>query len=221
MGIFQRIAKLRSSSGWQQFETGVKQTARPRLVGEVTSVSRRDNGGYDLEFETYTGDESPWQAPGHDTIRSRPLHGVERRVGQRLLIKLPRGEYDKPKVNICAGWWTPAPSMRRVTSGPGRISSALADELELRALRLRRAVRSVDRVGAKGGRPALPRRVIRKDSTVDDRSPRTARGGRGIHLRRVIWSQRDRQESGADGTRTRGLRRATPTLSQLSYSPWE
>jgi hypothetical protein len=107
MGIFQRIAKLRSSSGWQQFETGVKQTARPRLVGEVTSVSRRDNGGYDLEFETYTGDESPWQAPGHDTIRSRPLHGVERRVGQRLLIKLPRGEYDKPKVL----WDEPEPDL--------------------------------------------------------------------------------------------------------------
>jgi hypothetical protein len=98
MGIFQRIAELRSGAGWQQFETGVKQAARPRLVGELTGVSRRDDGSYDLEFSTYTGDESPWQAPGHDRIHVRPPHGVEPRVGQRLLIKPPRGEYDEPKV---------------------------------------------------------------------------------------------------------------------------
>ena len=98
MGIFERIARMRSSAGWQEFEGGLKQAARPRLVGEVTGVSRRKDGSYDLEVSTYTGDESPWQAPGHDAIRARPPHGVEPRVGQRLVIKPPRGEYDEPKV---------------------------------------------------------------------------------------------------------------------------
>jgi hypothetical protein len=107
MGIFQRIAELRSSAGFQQFETGVKQAARPRLVGEVTGVGRRDDGSYGLEVETYTGEESPWQAPVHDTIRTRPPDGVEPRVGQRVLIKPPKGDYDKPKVL----WDEPEPDL--------------------------------------------------------------------------------------------------------------
>src|SRR5919197_6279456 len=98
MGIFERIARLRSGAGWQEFEGGLKQAARPRLVGELTGVSPRGDGSWDLEAEMYTGEESPWQAPLKDTLRSRPPAGVEPRLGQRVVIKPPRGESDEPKV---------------------------------------------------------------------------------------------------------------------------
>jgi hypothetical protein len=40
-------------------------------------------------------------------IRARAPDGVEPRVGQRLLIRPPRGEYDKPKVL----WDEPEPDL--------------------------------------------------------------------------------------------------------------
>jgi hypothetical protein len=98
MGIFERIARLRSSAGLQEFEGGLKQAARPRLVGELTAVQPRADGSWDLEATVYTGEESPWQAPMTDSLRSRPPAGVEPRVGQRVVIKPPRGEDDEPKV---------------------------------------------------------------------------------------------------------------------------
>jgi hypothetical protein len=98
MGIFERIARLRSTDGWQEFEGGLKQAAKPRLVCVFTGVSRRGDDSWDLEAEMYTGEESPWQAPLEDSLRSRPPTAMEPRVGQRVLIKPARGEYDEPKV---------------------------------------------------------------------------------------------------------------------------
>jgi hypothetical protein len=98
MGIFERIARLRSTGGWQEFEGGLKQAAKPRLVGVLTGVSPRGDGSWDLEAELYTGEESPWQAPVKDTLRSRAPSGLEPRLGQRVVIKPPRGEDDMPNV---------------------------------------------------------------------------------------------------------------------------
>jgi hypothetical protein len=107
MGIFQRIAELRRGPEGQEFDAGLKQSAHPRWVGEVTAASPREDGSWDLEAAIYTGEESPWQAPGTRSLRSRPPAGTEPRIGRRVVIRPPRHDSSQPEVL----WDEPEPDL--------------------------------------------------------------------------------------------------------------
>lgn len=80
----------------------------PQLIAQVVAVDARRAGQLQLTLRLFTGEETPWQAPGERTLRVRPPQGVRPRVGQALLLQV-RGHNDNRPPDVL--WDAPEPQL--------------------------------------------------------------------------------------------------------------
>jgi hypothetical protein len=74
---------------------------------EIMAIDPQGDGLATLHLRFWTGEESPWQAPGERTIRTVVPPGVQPQVGQRVLITPGRGRTSNEYVH----WEKPAPDL--------------------------------------------------------------------------------------------------------------
>src|SRR6476619_4091845 len=78
-----------------------------RWPAEILAVHPKGDGIATIEVRFWTGEESPWQAPGERKIRTVVPPGVEPQVGRRVLITPSRSE----NANEYVHWDEPPPDL--------------------------------------------------------------------------------------------------------------
>jgi hypothetical protein len=57
-----------------------------KFVAEITGIEEQGGGRAIVSVNYFTGDETPWQGPKHDDIKTVIPEGVEPRIGQRVVV---------------------------------------------------------------------------------------------------------------------------------------
>src|ERR671937_414435 len=80
---------------------------------EILAIRPHGDGIATIDVRFWTGEESPWQAPGERSIRTVVPPGVEPRTGQRVLISPGRGR----TANEYVHWDKPPPEPPPMSAG--------------------------------------------------------------------------------------------------------
>ena len=68
------------------YQPAVQKPWDARSAAEIVAITPKGGDLAVLEVNIYTGDESPWQEPRRDTIRTILPKGVRPRIGQRVMV---------------------------------------------------------------------------------------------------------------------------------------
>jgi hypothetical protein len=80
------IGKFLDSAVKGPMYKGYRRPWDKKFVAEITDIQEKGGRRVVLDVNYYTGDETPWQGPKQDAIRTTIPEGVEPRIGQRIVV---------------------------------------------------------------------------------------------------------------------------------------
>jgi hypothetical protein len=66
--------------------TGYQRPWDKKFAAEITRIEDKGGGRAIVSVNYYTGDETPWQGPKQDDIKTVIPEGIEPRIGQRIVV---------------------------------------------------------------------------------------------------------------------------------------
>ncbi len=82
-----------------------------KFVAQITGIQDKGGGKAIVSVNYFTGDETPWQGPKQDDIKTKIPDGVEPKIGQRIVVGSGSGGNSMSNTPRPVFWDEPAPDL--------------------------------------------------------------------------------------------------------------